>query len=115
MFLNVDAGPRTTFSGFGAFCSIARACERRGLSVRVTAETPLVERKEIRDLLAYLRVLVNPNDWGALERVMGVPPRGIGAKTLAQLQEGVIRQGIEATLAATARHHKGLAMLLALL
>ncbi len=94
---------------------IARACEQRGLSVRVTAETPLVERKEIRDLLAYLRVLLNPNDWGAFERVMGVPPRGIGAKTLAQIQEGVIRQGVEATLAATARHHKGLAALVALL
>jgi len=94
---------------------IARACEHRGLSVRVTAETPLVERKEIRDLLAYLRVLVNPNDWSAFERVMGVPPRGIGAKTLAQLREGVIRQGVEATLAAAARQHKRLAALLALL
>jgi ATP-dependent DNA helicase UvrD/PcrA len=94
---------------------IARACEQRGLSVRVTAETPLVERKAVRDLLAYLRVLVNPSDWGAFERVMGVPPRGIGAKTLAQLQEGVIRQGVEATLAAAARHHRGLAALLALL
>src|SRR5258708_18556900 len=95
--------------------SIARACEQRGLSVRVTAETPLVERKEIRDLLAYVRVLVNPNDWSAFERVMGVPPRGIGAKTVAQLQEGVIRQGVEATLAAAARQHKRLAALLALL
>ncbi len=94
---------------------IARACEQHGLSVRVMAETPLVERKAVRDLLAYLRVLINPNDWGALERVMGVPPRGIGAKTLSQLQEGVIRHGVEATLAATAPHHKGLAALLALL
>ena len=94
---------------------IARACEHRGLSVRVTSETPLVERKAIRDLLAYLRVLVNPNDWSAFERVMGVPPRGIGAKTLAQLHQGVIRQGVEATLAVGARHHKGLAALLALL
>ncbi|MGH7391889.1 MAG: ATP-dependent helicase [Candidatus Rokuibacteriota bacterium] len=94
---------------------IARACEQRGLSVRVMAETPLVERKAVRDLLAYLRVLINPNDWGAFERVMGVPPRGLGAKTLAQLQDGVIRQGVETTLTAAARHHKGLAMLLALL
>jgi len=115
MFLNVDAGPRTTFSGFVAFCSIARACERRGLSVRVTAETPLLERKEIRDLLAYLRVLVNPIDWTAFERVIGFPPRGIGAKTVAHLHEGVIRQGVEATLAAAARQHKGLAALLVLL
>src|SRR5437867_1711092 len=94
---------------------IARACEHRGLSVRVASETPLVERKAIRDLLAYLRVLVNPNDWSAFERVMSVPPRGIGAKTLAQLQQSVIRQGVEATLAVGARHHKGLAALLALL
>lgn len=94
---------------------IARACEQRGLSVRVTAEMPLVERKAVRDLLAYLRVLLNPNDWGAFERVMGVPPRGIGTKTIAQLQEGVIRQGVEATLTAVAQHHKGLAALLALL
>ena len=94
---------------------IARACEQRGLSVRVTSETPLVERKAIRDLLAYLRVLVNPNDWTAFERVMGVPPRGIGAKTIAQLQEGVIRQGVEATLVFAARQHKGLDALLVLL
>ena len=79
------------------------------------AETPLVERKAIRDLVAYLRVLINPNDWGALERVLGVPPRGIGAKTLAQLQDSVIRQGVETTLAQSAQHHKGLAALLELL
>jgi DNA helicase-2/ATP-dependent DNA helicase PcrA len=94
---------------------IARACEQRGLSVRVTAETPLMERKEVRDLIAYLRVLVNPNDWTAFERVMSVPPRGIGAKTIAQLQEGIIRQGVEATLAAAARQHNGLAALIELL
>jgi DNA helicase-2/ATP-dependent DNA helicase PcrA len=94
---------------------IAHACEQRGLSVRVMAETPLVERKEVRDVVAYLRVLINPKDWGAFERVMGVPPRGVGAKTLARLQDEVIRHGVEATLTAAARHHKGLAALLALL
>ncbi len=94
---------------------IARACEQRGLSVRVMAETPLAERKAVRDLLVYLRVLINPNDWSAFERVIGVPPRGLGLKTLAQLQEGMIRHGVEATLTAAARRHKGLAALLALL
>ena len=112
----VGLAPVAVLARMGAvLMPIARACEQRGLSVRVTAETPLVERKAIRDLLAYLRVLVNPNDWTAFERVMGVPPRGIGVKTIAQLQEGVIRQGVEATLVFAARQHKGLGALLVLL
>jgi DNA helicase-2/ATP-dependent DNA helicase PcrA len=94
---------------------IARACEQHGLSVQVMAETPLVERKVVRDLLAYLRVLINPNDWAAFERVLGVPPRGLGPKTVAQLQQGVLRHGVEATLTAAVQRHKGLATLLALL
>ena len=62
---------------------IARACEARGLSVRVLAERPLAERAAVRDLLAVCRVLVNPLDWPAWERVLrgarcGVGPRSQG-------------------------------------
>jgi len=42
------------------------------------------ERSEIKDVLAYLRLLANPKDWLSLERIAGRPPRGIGPKTLAQ-------------------------------
>lgn len=44
------------------------------------------QRKEIRDVLAYLRLCHNPNDVASFERVVNVPPRQIGAKTLADLR-----------------------------
>lgn len=44
------------------------------------------ERKEIRDLLAYLRLCFNPHDSTSLDRVINVPARQIGAKTLADLR-----------------------------
>ncbi|MCX6640009.1 MAG: UvrD-helicase domain-containing protein [bacterium] len=43
------------------------------------------ERKEIKDFLGYLRLLVNPSDLICLQRVINLPPRGIGPKTLAVL------------------------------
>ena len=45
------------------------------------------ERKEIKDLLAYLRVLVNPVDWVSLKRILNVPQRGIGVKTLQKIEQ----------------------------
>jgi DNA helicase-2/ATP-dependent DNA helicase PcrA len=45
------------------------------------------ERAEIKDALAYLRLVQNPNDDAAFERVINVPARGIGQKTVAALRE----------------------------
>jgi DNA helicase-2/ATP-dependent DNA helicase PcrA len=47
--------------------------------------TSFYQRKEIKDALAYLRLLHNPEDSVSLERVINVPPRAIGAKTIADL------------------------------
>lgn len=47
--------------------------------------TRFYERREIKDLLAYLRVVHNPFDMMSLERIVNVPPRGIGEKTWADL------------------------------
>lgn len=52
------------------------------------------ERKEIKDLLAYLHVIVNPNDDFSLTRIINVPRRGIGAATLEKLQQYANDHGI---------------------
>ncbi|MGD0073913.1 MAG: UvrD-helicase domain-containing protein [Candidatus Binataceae bacterium] len=52
------------------------------------------EHAEIKDLLAYLRVLVNPADAVSLIRLCGAPPRGIGAKTIESLQALAARESV---------------------
>jgi len=52
------------------------------------------ERKEIKDLLAYLRLVVNPSDDVSLRRVLNVPPRGLGKVTIEGLDEAARAEGI---------------------
>jgi len=54
---------------------------------RVYGGQRFFERAEIRDALAYLRLVANRDDDGAFERVVNTPPRGIGERTLEQLRE----------------------------
>jgi DNA helicase-2/ATP-dependent DNA helicase PcrA len=54
---------------------------RLGMPYRIVGGTRFYERKEIKDILAYLTVLVNPVDDVAAKRVLNVPRRGIGTKT----------------------------------
>ena len=58
---------------------------RRGVPYRVVGGTRFYERKEIKDLLAYLRLIVNPADEVSLRRVINVPRRGIGDTTVESL------------------------------
>jgi DNA helicase-2/ATP-dependent DNA helicase PcrA len=51
-------------------------------------------RKEIKDVLAYLRVIANPNDEINLDRIANVPPRGIGDSTIKQLQVWAVGHGV---------------------
>ncbi len=60
---------------------------RAGLPYRIYGGQRFYERQEIRNALAYLRLLVNRSDDAAVERVINVPPRGIGAKTLEVLRD----------------------------
>jgi DNA helicase-2/ATP-dependent DNA helicase PcrA len=57
----------------------------RGMRYKLVGATRFYDRKEIKDAIAYLRLVHNPNDAVSLERVINVPPRGIGAKTVTDL------------------------------
>ncbi|MBL7793012.1 MAG: UvrD-helicase domain-containing protein [Saprospiraceae bacterium] len=60
---------------------------RYNLSYRVFGGLSFYQRKEVKDLLAYLRLVVNPKDEEALRRVLNYPRRGIGDATLDKLSE----------------------------
>ena len=64
---------------------VEEAFRRKGLAYVVVGGIQFYARKEIKDLLAYLRVIANPSDDVALHRIINEPPRGIGATTLGQL------------------------------
>jgi len=52
---------------------------------RIVGGLKFYERKEVKDILAYLRLLVNPRDLVSLERIINVPPRGIGDKNMDEI------------------------------
>ncbi len=60
---------------------------RAGIPYRVYGGTRFYDRREIKDALAYLRVLVNPDDDVALKRIINVPKRAIGDATVEVLEE----------------------------
>jgi DNA helicase-2/ATP-dependent DNA helicase PcrA len=59
---------------------------RLGLPYVIVGGLRFYERREIKDVLAYLRLVANPRDTLALRRAAGAPPRGIGPKTVAALE-----------------------------
>ncbi|MBP7670999.1 UvrD-helicase domain-containing protein [Candidatus Gracilibacteria bacterium] len=67
---------------------------RYGLPYRLVGGIRFYERKEIKDVLAYLKVIANPNDFVSLMRIINVPSRKIGAKTLETISEFAMRTGI---------------------
>ncbi len=54
----------------------------QGIPYRIQAVTDIYERREVKDLAAYLRVIVNPADQEALLRIINLPRRGIGEAVL---------------------------------
>ena len=65
--------------------AIEDALRKRGIDYRIYGGLSFYQRKEIKDVLAYLRLIVNPADEEALKRVINFPARGIGQTTLNRL------------------------------
>jgi DNA helicase-2/ATP-dependent DNA helicase PcrA len=67
---------------------------RAGLPYRLVGATRFYARREIKDQIAFLRVIHNPTEGVSMARVINVPPRGIGQKTLAMLDGVATERGI---------------------
>jgi len=67
---------------------------REGIPYRVFGGTRFYERQEIKDVVAYLRVIANPRDEVSLRRIINVPARGIGKNTLACLDQHALSSGL---------------------
>ena len=82
--------PWSDFAIFYRVNALSRGFEEalhgRGIPYRIARGVEFYNRKEIRDVLAYLRVLVNPADNVALLRIINVPARGIGKTTIERLR-----------------------------
>jgi len=81
--------------------ALERALRLASIPYRIVAGVEFYERREIRDLVSYLRLIVNPRDDAACARVLNVPARGIGQKSVEELQT-LARAGGLALLAAAA-------------
>jgi DNA helicase-2/ATP-dependent DNA helicase PcrA len=87
------------------------ALREHRIAYRIVGGKKFYERREIRDLLAYLRLVVNPADDAAFLRVINVPSRGIGSKTLQALRDDATARGepLLPTARLRAGSHKGIA------
>jgi DNA helicase II / ATP-dependent DNA helicase PcrA len=70
------------------------ACRRNAIKYSVVGGFSFYERAEIKDLLAYLKLSLNPRDSVSLQRIVNTPPRGIGKTTLDALEQEARKRGL---------------------
>lgn len=73
---------------------IEEALMKNGIPYTIVGGVKFYDRKEIKDILAYLRVILNPADTVSLLRIINVPRRGIGDTTIARLTDYAVQNGI---------------------
>ncbi len=89
--------------------ALEQALKDRGLPYDIVGGLTFFERREIKDLLAYLRVLVNPLDDVSMDRIVNVPPRGVGKTSQDRLKASAAAEGASLSEAVLAPElHQGL-------
>ena len=83
---------------------LEEALIKRALPYTIVGGTKFYDRKEIKDVLAYLRVLYNPFDDLSLLRIINVPKRSIGATTVSKLQDYARENGTSLFMTLTQLH-----------
>jgi DNA helicase-2/ATP-dependent DNA helicase PcrA len=71
--------------------AVEEAFRRASLPYRIVGAVSFYQRREVKDLIAYLRLVVNPSDNEAFLRAVNVPKRGIGQSSVAWLQESAAK------------------------
>ncbi|HEY4131830.1 MAG TPA: UvrD-helicase domain-containing protein, partial [Gemmatimonadaceae bacterium] len=74
--------------------AMEEALRRHAIPYRLVGAVRFYDRREIRDLMAYLKLIANPSDDEALRRAIGVPKRGLGDTTIEMLAEASRLQGL---------------------
>jgi DNA helicase II / ATP-dependent DNA helicase PcrA len=73
---------------------LEEAFRRANMSYRLVGAQRFYGRREVKDMIAFLRLIYNPKDEVSLNRVINLPPRGIGAVTLEKLQKCAQQSGV---------------------
>lgn len=73
---------------------IEEALRKRNIAYRIVGGTAFYQRKEIKDVIGYFRMTVNPDDDEALRRIINFPARGIGETTLRKVQSAATAVGV---------------------
>lgn len=73
--------------------AIEEALIKKNIPYQIVGGFRFYERKEIKDIIAYLKVIYNPSDSVSLKRIINVPKRGLGATTLIKIEEHADKNG----------------------
>jgi DNA helicase-2/ATP-dependent DNA helicase PcrA len=74
--------------------SLEEAFLQGGIPYKVVGNVKFYDRKEIKDIISYLKLIYNPKDKQSLERIINVPKRGVGPKTYANLNLSAEKEGL---------------------
>lgn len=93
-----EGGKYSDFAVLMRINALTRSYEQEftkyGIPYKVFGGFKFFERKEVKDILAYLRLVSNPFDGEAIERIINVPKRGIGSKTIEVMNEYAFKNGL---------------------
>jgi len=74
--------------------SFEEAFRKENIPYRIYGGLSFYQRKEIKDIIAYFRLVANPDDAEAIKRIINYPARGIGDTTVAKVAEAAMRNGV---------------------
>jgi len=96
---NLDGIPYCDMAVFYRTHSLSRSLEeillKRGVPYMIVGGLPFYQRKEIKDLLCYVRFIINPADRISFKRIINTPARKIGDKTLLKIESAVYSSGTD--------------------